>query len=171
MSIPVTAGLKDGDVLLDAGCGDGFFSIAASSVVGNTGKVYAFDVDRKSITALEKDIAEKCISNITAKITDVTGQLPLDDETVDFVLISNVLHGFVENGEDHQVLNELARVMKHDGTLLVVEFKKKHDLFGPPFRVRLSGGEIKNTVSPFGFVYTNEFDTGHHHRVFMYKKA
>ncbi|MGZ7049335.1 MAG: class I SAM-dependent methyltransferase, partial [Methanobacterium sp.] len=34
-------GLKKGDVFLDAGSGDGYMSLAASSIVGDEGKVYA----------------------------------------------------------------------------------------------------------------------------------
>ena len=37
-------GLKSGDVVLDAGCGDGHFSVAASGIVGQSGRVYAADV-------------------------------------------------------------------------------------------------------------------------------
>ncbi|HBT38888.1 MAG: hypothetical protein H5T93_02700 [Pseudothermotoga sp.] len=34
-------GIKTGNILLDAGCGEGRFSIPASETVGDSGKVYA----------------------------------------------------------------------------------------------------------------------------------
>jgi len=43
------AGLKSGDIFLDAGCGDGYNSFAASTIVGDKGKVYAMDVYPESI--------------------------------------------------------------------------------------------------------------------------
>jgi predicted methyltransferase len=34
-------GIREGDRFLDLGCGDGYFSIAASQVVGKDGIIYA----------------------------------------------------------------------------------------------------------------------------------
>ena len=49
MKILNDIGLKSGDKFLDAGCGDGYFSIAAAEIVGLGGRVYAFDVDGDGI--------------------------------------------------------------------------------------------------------------------------
>ena len=105
-------GLKSGDQFLDAGCGDGYFSEAAAEVVGPGGRVYAFDVDGDGIGRLQKEIAEKKLANIEARIADVSRLLPLADESVDVVFISNVLHGLVVNGESERAMKEVARVIK-----------------------------------------------------------
>ena len=105
-------GLKSGDQFLDAGCGDGYFSEAAAEVVGPGGRVYAFDVDGDGIGRLQKEIAEKKLANIETRIADVSRLLPLADESVDVVFISNVLHGLVANGESERAMKEVARVIK-----------------------------------------------------------
>ena len=48
--------LKGGDRLLDAGCGDGYFSIAASPMVSEEGRVYAVDSDGVAIAELKSKI-------------------------------------------------------------------------------------------------------------------
>ena len=61
-------GINDGDRFLDLGCGNGYFSIAASQLVGKDGIVYAFDVDEESIAQLEREMAEKKLANIEASV-------------------------------------------------------------------------------------------------------
>ena len=52
--------IKIGDTFLDVGCGDSYFSLAASPYVGlDMGKVYALDIDEDAINALKKAIREK----------------------------------------------------------------------------------------------------------------
>jgi ubiquinone/menaquinone biosynthesis C-methylase UbiE len=46
--------LRFGMVLVDVGCGDGFFSILAAKKVGDKGRVYAVDIDSKAIAKLKK---------------------------------------------------------------------------------------------------------------------
>jgi len=38
--------------------------------------------------------------------------------------MANVLHGFVENNETENVMKEISRIIKPEGILAVVEFKK-----------------------------------------------
>jgi ubiquinone/menaquinone biosynthesis C-methylase UbiE len=42
-------GLRAGMVFMDIGCGDGFFTIPAAQQVGETGKVYALDINDSAI--------------------------------------------------------------------------------------------------------------------------
>ena len=47
------AGLRPSITLVDIGCGDGFFALPAVRIVGETGKVYAFDEDPDAIDRLK----------------------------------------------------------------------------------------------------------------------
>ena len=48
-------GLKPGDTLADIGSGDGYFSIPAARMVGQSGKIYALDVSAEAISELKAD--------------------------------------------------------------------------------------------------------------------
>ena len=156
-------GLKSGDKFLDAGCGDGYFSIVAAEVVGLGGRVYAFDVDGDGIGRLQKEIAEKKLANIEARIADVSRLLPLADESVDVVFISNVLHGLVANGESEGALKEVARVIKPHGKLAIVEFKKNETPLGPPLSIRLSQEEVEALAKGYGFSKVAFKEAGPYH--------
>lgn len=160
-----------GDVFLDAGCGDGVFSVAASATVGEQGQVYAVDVDAEAISRLKEEISRKGIVNIEALVADVSKQLPLTDESVDMAFMANVLHGLVANGEADRALREIARVVRAGGKLLVVDFKKIATPVGPPLSIRLSPEEIEALAGRYGFTKESVRDAGeYNYTVILAKK-
>jgi len=163
-------GLKSGDVVLDAGCGDGHFSVAASGIVGQSGRVYAADVYEKGIDALKKEIEKKGIRNVEALVADMTKSMPIDDGALDVCIMVNVLHGLVANGEADRVMRELVRAIKPGGTLAVVDFKRKFGLFGPPMSVKLSPEMVESTVAPFRFAKKNVLDVGPVHYAIVFRR-
>jgi ubiquinone/menaquinone biosynthesis C-methylase UbiE len=106
--------IRPGAHILDYGCGPGSYSMAASKLVGPTGKVYAVDIHPLAVIGVEKKIAEKGIPNIETLLTD--SNLGIPDASVDVVLLIYVLHDFKEPGS---ILSELERVLKPDGILVV----------------------------------------------------
>jgi ubiquinone/menaquinone biosynthesis C-methylase UbiE len=157
------AGLKSGDKFLDAGCGDGFISIAASSVVGDEGMVYAVDAYPESIYMVKKEIQEKGINNLEAIVADITDKVPLDNDLIDLCVMANVLHGFVSNDELEKVMNEIRRVIKPGGVFAVVEFKKMEGSPGPPFKVRINPGDVEEAITPYGFKVMETVEVGDYH--------
>jgi ubiquinone/menaquinone biosynthesis C-methylase UbiE len=156
-------GLKEGDIFLDAGCGDGFISIAASSWVGNGGKVYAVDAYEGSINNLKSEIQEKGINNLEPILADITSSIPLEDGTADIYFIANVVHGFVVNNELDNAIREIKRVLKPGGILAVVEFKKEEGTPGPPISTRLDEKEVKDIMIKYGFKFLKEEEVGDYH--------
>ena len=145
------AGLKSGDIFLDAGCGDGYISFAASTIVGDKGKVYAIDVYTESKENEKQEAQEKGMENLEAKILDLTDKIPLNDDSIDLCIMANVLHGFVENDETEDVMKEISRVIKPEGIFAVVEFKKMEGIPGPPMDVRLAAQDVEDILAHYGF--------------------
>ena len=56
--------LKEGDSILDIGAFHGGFSVYASKIIGDKGKVFAFEPETQNITVLEKNIKLNNCSNI-----------------------------------------------------------------------------------------------------------
>ncbi len=150
-------GLSEGQTVLDVGCGEGQFSLAASAVVADRGQVIAVDVHEPSINILRRIIAQENIGNILTFHADVTKHIPVSDYAIDVCLMVNVLHGFVLNREVSAVMSEIVRVTKRHGCLAVVDFKKIETPAGPSVSERLSPDEVEDMLCQFGFM-ADKFD-------------
>jgi ubiquinone/menaquinone biosynthesis C-methylase UbiE len=143
--------LKKGATFLDVACGWGYYSLAASDIVGEDGKVYAVDLWKEGISSLRKEADSKGIQNLATFVSDAAQSIPVENDCVDVCLMATVLHDLVGDKVDRQVMKEIVRVMKPNGALAIVEFYKKEGPPGPPKRVRLSPEEVVKIVSAYGF--------------------
>ena len=73
-----------------------------------------------------------------------------------------MLHGFVANGEVEAVMGEIGRVLKPEGILGVVDFKKTAGTPGPPMSGRITPEEVISVISLlYGFrVKASYIDVG-----------
>ena len=143
--------IKLGDVFLDAGCGDGYISIEASKMVGKQGRVYAVDVYPESIGIVKTKIRDNNLNNIEAVLADITKNVPIDDDSVDHIMMANVLHGFVTENEVEPVMDNINRIIKSGGIFSIVEFRKIENNPGPPFNVKISSEQVTEILSQYGF--------------------
>lgn len=127
-------GIKEGQTLLDFGCGSGSYVIPAARMVGGKGMVYAVDIHPLAISAVEKKATKEGLTNIATILSDRDTGLP--DESIDVVLLYDVIRSIKDK---RALLKELHRVMKVNGLLSilaehikvedVVEIAEKDGLF------------------------------------------
>jgi len=119
-------GVKGGNVILDFGCGAGHYTIPAAKAVGQGGIVYALDMDSSALSRLLKQAQSEGINNIVP--LEISGELAigLDEESVDVVLLSDVLH-YMTADERELLYDEAHRVLRNDGRLLVYPKHVKSD--------------------------------------------
>jgi len=114
------AGVKQGQVIVDLGCGIGRFTSLAAKIVGPEGKVYALDIHplHATIVAVIKGMGG--YKNLDVVQTDccATG---LPDKAIDLIFINDAFHEFDKVG----CLKEAARILKTDGILAIDEHEMK----------------------------------------------
>lgn len=152
--------LKKGMTFLDMACGRGEYSLVVSKMIGNTGLVHAVDLWEEGIADLRRQISDRKIKNIDARIADLREGIPVKDHRVDVCLMATVLHDLVETNGAGQALTEAARVLKPEGMLAVIEFKKMEGPPGPPVRIRLIPEEVDRLTHPHGFVKKGLIEVG-----------
>lgn len=106
------AGVGSGMTVLDFGCGPGRYTIPAAELVGASGSVVAADLHPLAIKAVERTCRRRRIGNVRSLLTD--GALPLEDGSVDEVLLFDTLHDVEDR---RRVVGELLRVLREGGTL------------------------------------------------------
>ncbi len=137
-------GLREGQTILDYGCGIGSFSIPAAKLVGDDGIVYALDIHPLAIRAVEKEIKKKRISNIKTILSARETGLP--DGSVDVVLLYDV---FQMISDKAKLLEELHRVLKSDGFL----FATAEHLNQKDFMDLFAKGNLFTLIEQRGKVY------------------
>jgi len=138
-------------VLLDLACGNGAYSIAISKYIGNEGKIYALDLWKEGIDNLTRECTAKQINNIYPSVTDVSKNIPIANHSVDVCLMATVLHDLIQDNTEKGTLKNVKRVLKINGLLAIIEFKKIEGPPGPPLKIRVSPEDIENILYPYGF--------------------
>lgn len=107
------AGLKQGQKVLEVGCGPGFFTIPAAKIVGEEGFVYAVDVHPLAIGRVKEKIGSGRIKNVKPILANAS-DTGLPDRSIDLAFIFGLQYiaGGLEN-----VIGGMYRVLKHRGVL------------------------------------------------------
>jgi ubiquinone/menaquinone biosynthesis C-methylase UbiE len=111
--------IKEGDTVIDVGCGPGFFTIDMANMVGPGGRVVAVDLQPKMLEHVKK----KAIKHGVDKRVHchLCGQDRIGlTEGADFILAYYMIH---ETPDPKRFLAELKSLLKPNGRLLVVEPK------------------------------------------------
>ena len=111
-------GIASTDVVLDFGCGPGFFTI---DVAKKAKSVVAVDLSSEMLQKAEKKVSKVGVKNIQFLQSDGKN-IQLEDGSVDLVLLVTVFH---EVGDSAEVLKEFGRVLKPTGKLAIVEVVSK----------------------------------------------
>ncbi|HEY7123944.1 MAG TPA: class I SAM-dependent methyltransferase [Ktedonobacterales bacterium] len=138
--------VKPGMVLADLGCGPGFFTLPAAELVGPTGLVYAVDVQQEMVDALRSRLAQAEVKNVVVRrSSEVEPSLPL--ASVDLAILAYMLH---EVEQRAKFLLATKRLLKSDGRIVVINWKKTDTPVGPPMEVRLAPEDVINDAKAVG---------------------
>jgi ubiquinone/menaquinone biosynthesis C-methylase UbiE len=154
-----------GMVFMDIGCGDGFFSILAAKKVGANGKVYAVDTDASAIEKLKQKAKTEDLKNITAKAGRAEDTV-FCIQCADFVFYSMDLHDF---NDPAKVLQNAKQMIKPNGRVIDLDWKKIDMPFGPPASIRFSKEQASDLMRSAGFTLTDVSDAGPYHYVLTAK--
>lgn len=157
--------LKPGDHFLDLGCGPGEYAIYAARLIGDSGVVYALEKWDYMIDGLAQEAAAQGLLNLKPMTADITEPLPIKDKSIDVCLLSTVLHIFDLSKIEKTLFNEIRRVLKPDGRVVIIECKKEDQSFGPPKHMRLSPEEVETSIAKYGFKKLSLTDLGYNYMV------
>jgi ubiquinone/menaquinone biosynthesis C-methylase UbiE len=111
--------VKEGQIVMDLGCGPGFFSLAMSKLVGEKGKVISVDIQDEMLQILRHKSEREGLSSRIILHKAQPEKLGIS-EMVDFALAFYMVH---EVPDKRSFLSEVASHLKPDGRFLIVEPK------------------------------------------------
>lgn len=150
---------NEGDVVLELGCGTGFYS---EMVIGRVKQLTATDLAPEMIEQAKRNLAQ--FTNVEVRIEDCYNT-SFKDNVFDGVLMVNLLHIVIDPlavlMEGHRVLKDNGRIVIVDGTGYGMSFVKKMALgirflrrYGRPcsYARNLRPEELVGMVREAGFV-------------------
>jgi ubiquinone/menaquinone biosynthesis C-methylase UbiE len=109
-------GIKAWNSVLDFGCGSGTYTIPAAKLVGNEGKIYAFDINRTTLDRMEGKAKREGLTNIVRVDASGGENLPFEDGSMDVVLLIDVLKDIDDR---KRLFHEVHRILKPNGIVTV----------------------------------------------------
>jgi ubiquinone/menaquinone biosynthesis C-methylase UbiE len=163
-------GIRQGMKVADLGCGTtGHFVFPAAELVGKDGKVYAVDIQKGVLAAIESRQRLENLNNIEIVWSDIEmpGATKIPEASLDMVLLINNL--FVAKEKD-KLVKEIMRLMAPSGKVVVVDWKTTQAPFGPPVQDRVSAEEAKKIFTAHALVLDKEFEAGKYHYGLVFNK-
>ncbi|RZM85214.1 class I SAM-dependent methyltransferase [Pseudoalteromonas rubra] len=144
--------LKKGDVVVDLGAGDGYFSYVLAEEVGSAGKVYAVDISQSALDKISKNAKERNLDNIyTVLAEEADPNLPVND--INMIFMSNSYHHISDR---ITYFKKVSKHLAHDGRLAVLDTKEGTPFFIIPHGVHAQ--QIRQELAEAGYKYTVGYD-------------
>lgn len=162
-------GVYEGQTVVDLGAGTGVYTVLLADRVGESGRVYAIEVQKEFLTNIKTAAADRGLKNVEVIWGDIErfGGTKVKDEIADEVVVSNVLFQAEDKGG---LMREVKRILKPQGKLLIVDWKDSFGNLGPSSDAVVSAAAAQELAEREGFVLKKIFDAGaHHYGLVLYK--
>ena len=150
----------DGKAVADLGCGAGYYS---RYIARYASRLYAIDSNAEMLSKAKTVVPGSNVEFIQADLS----KIPLRNGIVSVVLLANVFHDVKSVGIN--VVEEVHRILKDNGIVIIIDWKKEEMDIGPPYNIRMSQSDYMEYFSTFKLV--KEFPAGAYHYGMILKKT
>ena len=138
--------IKPGHIVMDVGCGNGFFTFPLSKHLSK-GRVYAVDIQKDMLQDIRKRVDSEGVGNVEPVLSEEL-DIPLPNQSVDGAFSAFMFH---ETYDPPTFLQMLRRLLKPNGWLTLLEWYKKETESGPPVADKIDERECLRLLEEAGF--------------------
>lgn len=156
------AGMRKGQTVVDVGCGTGFYTRAASKIVGSSGTVIGLDILPEMLEAARnRGVPQNVVYNKSDE-----SKFPIESTYANWVIVTNLFH---ELEEPDIFISEIQRILKNDGSVYLTDWRPQEEE-GPPAEHRVDSSLVKETFQKAGFTIITDDRLGTSHYELVFKK-
>jgi len=132
------------EVVMDYGCGPG--NDLVHFISSNPDKIIGVDISKKALGFANNRVSlytDNVIPVEFIETTDATDTIPLDDNSIDYIMSSGVLH---HTSQPEVILKEFFRILKNDSYIRIMVYNRESIFFHMYVAYERNGGFIGNDV-------------------------
>jgi arsenite methyltransferase len=165
--VVMSLGIKEGETIADIGAGSGYFAFRFTHHVGDSGRVYAVDINPDMIVRMNQRIRDMKVKNMVTVLSTPDDPL-LMDNSIDRFFLCEVWHHIQDKTK---YLGLMKKMLKPAGQVIMIDFQKKDLPLGPPDEMKIAREDVIKEMEASGFQLQKEntFLPYHYFLVFTVK--
>lgn len=112
--------LRPGEHVADIGAGSGYFSWRMAKLVGDTGRIYATDIQQEMLDLLATQMKRRGVDKIVEPVLGTVRDCGLRPATADTIILVDVYH---ELDFPYEMARSMIAALKPGGRLVLVEYR------------------------------------------------
>lgn len=152
--------LAAGMQVADLGCGAGYFSVVLGQMVGDTGRVYAVDIQQSALDSVARRARQMGLGNIELIRANLekAGATRLPNASLSMVLLATVLF---QSDKKEGILKEAKRILQKGGFLVIIDWDPQASIGAGSYKI--SKQDAITLAGQTGFGFQKEFPVDAYH--------
>ena len=144
--------LKPGEQVADIGSGSGYFALRFAAHVGESGRVYAVDIDAEMVRHLNRRVRDAGLSNVQTLLAE-PGDPLLRDRSIDRFVVVDTWHHI---DDQPKYLGLMKKMLKPGGQVVMIDFHKRELPVGPRLEMKIAREDLIRQMEDNGFRLAKE---------------
>ncbi len=161
--------LREGDLVADFGAGSGFFLQPLSKMVGDTGRVYACEIQKGLVEKLGELVRLQGLGNVHTLWCDLEEKngIKIGTSELDAAILVNTL--FLLDQKD-LAIQEMGRTIRSGGKFFIIDWTESFAGMGPQQERVVTAADTTALLEANGFLFERAFPAGDHHYGLAFRK-
>jgi len=159
--------IQPGMTVADVGAGNGYFTLRLARRVGESGRVFAVDIQPAMLDLLKKNRDRAGLKNIELVLgTETDADLP--PAAVDLALLVDVYHEFQK---PEQMITAIRGALRPEGVLVLVEYRGEDPSVPIKPEHKMTVEQVLKEIEPMGFRLRKKLDFLPWQHIFIFEKV